>query len=365
MGLRILLASNDERYVKKLADVMSQTPLDTGDTLEISLFTDASKLEAQFEASGNAKLPKYDAAIVDESMAPTVSKGVPLTLIFAEEASRDSTTHPAFPNANYVFKFQRVTDIVKKMLLALAKYRKDMGIGDGVVCAFFSPQGGSGTSSMAAAFAIAAARMGVKPLFVSFEHFNGTELFFSSLDDANQGLYDVFYVIAGQGSAATAIDVAKAKDANGVTFLNKFPMWREVSQLDNLAVETFINAAKAAHETDIVVLDLGGGFSPLTEKTFELCDEIFIVSCQDELSKLKLSMFLDKETYFIQEYLGKCNLIVNKAQSQQAQDYADGLKSTAYVPPTQGATVAEIAANAEGYLRGLIKPSWKRSETKI
>jgi cellulose biosynthesis protein BcsQ len=361
MNIRVLIASSDVRYITRLSDVMSQTPLDTGDVLEVSLFTDGNKLDAHLKEAG--KTLKYDIALVDEPFVSGVSKAVSVVLLLTDDSTHDGNTYADYSNVLCVFKYQRVTGIVKKMLLALAKHRKDKGIGDSIACAFYSPQGGCGTSSMAVAFCMAAVRMGVKPLYVSLEYFNGAELFFRrGVDGSGQGLYDVFYIIAKQGGVTSSIDAAKVKDSSGVAFLKKFPMWMEVAQLNPASVEVFINAARAAYEVDIVVLDAGSGFAPFAEKILSCSDEIFIVSGSDEMSEFKLKTFLDKETYFIQEHLNKCNIIYNKV-SAAALTESFGCKSVTNVPVKTGSSVAAIAAAAEEHLKGLINPAWKRKET--
>ncbi|MCL2356946.1 MAG: hypothetical protein FWC70_07300 [Defluviitaleaceae bacterium] len=356
MNIRILLASRDERYAMRLSDALSQSPMETGDTIETSLFTDSVKLKNYMAA--NEKTPKYDVAIVDDSMLSAVSKAAPVTLLITEDISLDDLMNEV-NTAQYLFKFKRVTSIIRKMLLTLAKSRKDKGIGDSAVCAFYSPRGGVGTSSIAVAFAKASVAMGIKPLFVSLEHFNSTELFFG--EEGDKGLYDVFYVLAGKGGVTTAIDAAKNK-IDDVAVLNKFPAWLEVAQLTPESIEIFINAARAAHEIDVVILDLGNGFANFTEKVLRCADEIFIISGADEVSELKLNMLTDNETSFMHDFLSKSNLVYNKAVSTDAgKDY--GCKTVTYIPPKTGASVASVAGAVETHLRGLVNPLWSKKIT--
>ena len=350
MNIRVLLCSDDNRYIMRLAETMERTPPDTGDVFELSLFTDSKKLEATLSEPIKGKT-RFDIALVDESMVDFVSPHAPVVLLFTNDGTHDGAKYNGNPSITFLDKYQRVSDITKKILLALAATRPDFGIGTGAVCAFFGPSGGSGTSTIAASFAVAAALLGIKPLFVSLEQFNSTELLFTGPQTPDKGLYDVFYAIAGGTGAIATIDAVREKDSSGVAYLNKFPMWAEVVQRTPDEIKTFIDAARGSHDIDIVVLDLGSGFAAFTETVFECANEIFVVSGTDTVSNLKLKTFLDDASNFVQDYISKTNLIYNKVSGKPTESYE--CKTVTYVPSIHGLA-------AEEYLRGLVNPLWNK-----
>ena len=358
MNIRILVASNDKEYAIRLAGILERTTPHTGDVFEIALFTDNEKLIETLADSKSSGRVRFDIALIDEEISNLVLGVIPVVLLLTEEDARNGTQYAGNSSAVYVNKYQRVSDIVKNLLLALASLRSDIGIGSGIVCAFYSPIGGSGTSTLAAAFAMELAKSGIKPLYVSFEYFNGSELMFGEDNTVPQGLYDVFYAIADGGGVTATIDAVKTSDSSGVSFLKKFPFWTEVIQRTPDEIQTFINAARSAHEIDIIVLDLGSGFASFTERALQCADEIFVVVGVDPVSDLKLKALFDEETYFFQDFLNKTSLIYNKAPTNPQKSF--GCKTSMHVPHKLGVTAKDIAASAGEHLRGLVNPAWKQ-----
>jgi len=315
MNIKILLASSDSQYVQRLADIMSRTAVTTGDVIEISLFTDISKLEVYLGTkSEDEGLKKYHLAIIDESVAEALGKMDDISIIhlLTNDVVMDGIHSERWPDYTYIYKYQRVSSIVAKMFMTFSKVRGEERKGNRPVCAFFSPIGGSGSSTLAASLAMAAASEGIKPLFISLEYFNITELFFNDTNNSEQGLYDIFYVIAENGAVASAIDSAKIHDPSGIFFLKKFPIWSEVTHIEPNEIETFIDAARAAFGIDVVILDLGSTFTNFTERALHVADEIFLTSNIESTSQLKLDSFLAEGSIF-KEFVGKTNLIYNKS----------------------------------------------------
>lgn len=350
MNIRVLLYSNDTRYISRLAESIERMPPETGDIFEPFVFTDPEKLKNMFNDQSE-KRTSFDIALVEADALETVSAYVKNILLFTNETIQDGASHGGNTAIIYLDKYQRVSDIEKKILLAVASNRQDIGGGMARVCTFFSPAGGSGTSTVAASFAIAAAQQNVRPLYISLEHFNATEIFFSNLEETSKGLYDVFYAVArGKGITAT-LDAVKSKDERGVSYLTRFPSWGEVAQRTPEEIETFVAAAKSASNTDIIVIDAGSAFTHFTETIFNNSDDIFVVSNATPTSELKLNSFFSNETAIYSKHIDKMNIIFNAANTTQTNSY--GCKTVTQVPHILGATV-------ENYLRGLINPLWSR-----
>jgi len=359
MIIRVLLASNDAGYITRLRDVMSRTSTATGDSLEIALFTDNDKLLAEITGGRS----RFHVALVDEGMSSLVVDWVPVLLLLTENDAIDNMDHDSIPYALWAYKYQRVSTLVSKLIMAQAKKYGYEGRSSAATCAFFSPAGGVGTSTTAASFAMAAAAVGVRPMYVSFEYFNSTECFFKDTYGTEQGLYDIFCTITEEGKVVTSIDTAKAKDVSDVAFIKKFNMWTEAGQITPDEIETFIGSAKAANDVDLLVLDLGSGFASFTDRALECADEVFVVADSSPISRSKLDILFDTKTSSFSGFLNKTNLIYNKADAMTPKE-TYGCKSLTNIPNYQGADVGNITLSAERALRGLIKEEWKpKSET--
>ncbi|MCL2616205.1 MAG: hypothetical protein FWD96_01020 [Defluviitaleaceae bacterium] len=348
MEIRVLLASEDARYVTRLAEVMARTPGDLGEALEISLFTEKDKLAAALRVKSTDSV-RFDVALVDEDMADLVKETTQHLLLFTEDSTKDAVPHTKLTTATCVYKYQRVQDVVRKMLATLIS-----GGAAASVCAFISPVGGSGTSTVSAAFANAVASTGSTPLYISFECFNTTELFFSDTDNSDQGLSDVFCVIAQGGGVTAAIDTAKATDGHGVTFLKKFASWVEPALVGAAQMDAFIDAARISSGTNVIVLDLGCGFPHFTQSILRRMDHIFVVAGNDVVSQSKLKILFDNKLPLMREHLRKTHIILNKcAQDRTEAAGKFNCASLTYIPVISAETAADIADTASVHLREL------------
>ncbi|MCL1935765.1 MAG: hypothetical protein FWF57_05255 [Defluviitaleaceae bacterium] len=349
MIIRMLVYSEDTSYAIRLKDILSKTNLATGDSLEISLFTDKSKLEREKITS------RYHIALIDENIVPTVKDCASIIMILTDNDSLDNIPYENFPHTVWIYKYQRVSAMLDKFLMVYAKRFGGKAISNAVVCAFYSQVGGSGTSTIASAFAIAAAGAGINPLYVSFEHFNSTDVFFKDLYGKSGGLSDIFRIITEHGMVGAGVDTIKTRDNTGVNFIKKFKLLEEVSQITPDEIETFISGARTANEVDLLVIDLGSGFNYFNDKVFECADEIFLVTDSHGVSNFKLEMFF-KETHFA-NFSDKINIVFNKTQIHNVQNTNYRCKSTIRVPSFLNTDNALF--QIENILRGTIKEEWK------
>ncbi|MCL1999417.1 MAG: hypothetical protein FWG65_11700 [Turicibacter sp.] len=347
MIIRTLLASLDTDYIQRLAIGLEKTPTPTGDTLEIVLFTDSGKMTETLKSDGG----KFHVALVDETLAEFAVKQVPVVLALTDDNAKDGAKSE---NLQYVYKFQQLTTIVRKLIMAQASKRTHEGKGNGVICAFLSIVGGSGASTLSASFALAAARLGLRPLYVSFEHFNTTELFFTDTTNSDEGLDKIFYIVADGGGISTAIDVAKAVDSSGVAFLKKFAAWTEIDQLQLNDLETFIDATRSVKDIDLTILDMDSGLNPLSKKILATADEVFIISDCHEIATHKLRTLYNQNT---PAYIKNANLIINKNDGKTPITDDFGTKTKTFIPNIPNATPTAL----QQHLQALLK-NYKRQE---
>lgn len=368
MNIRVLLACSDINYIARLSEVLSKTPPDVGNVLEVTLFTNKEKLATALEGKKGRSRTRYHVALMDREMAEgfTNPGRIPAVLLLTDDESKNGITPEDELADEYIYKYQRISDIAKHLgKVFVSKHKGYDTKKGGAVCAFFSSAGGVGTSTVAASFAMAAAKAGVRPLYVSFEPFNSTEIFFTDVTPGRQGLKDVFAYKNDTGMSA-AIDLIKSKDASGVSFLRKFSQWGELADVEPGDVERFIDAARYAEEIDLVILDLGCGGIGFTERALGSTDEAFIVTGPHDTALLKLKRLLDKDAFIYNECLDKTHLIYNRASVNDPaidKDEDFGLRSVAYIPTVKGATPISVAASVTGHVSGLVNPDWKPSVT--
>ena len=355
MNIDILLIGEDENYIRRLADIMKRSKPQTGDSLNISVFTDIGKLGVSLTEKNGGRRGRYHIALIDEDAdTKGIDFGDTLVIMMTEESDRNNVDYPLETGKKVLrlYKYQRVSGIIGAVLVKYAKERDIVKKGSAAVYAFFSPQGGGGTSSVAAAYAVALSRSKIKPLYVSFEVFNSTELFFND-DTGRQGLSEIFAMIAAKESVLATVDAIKNNDARGVSFLKKFTLWTEVAEIKPDEMKEFIEAARASYGVKAVILDMGSAYAHFTDTAFDCADEIFVVADVTGPWQNKFDTLLDKNAAFTKYYQDKINIVFNKSGGQERYPGLNAGK-TVYVRNFMIRPPAELIDAAAGDLTGSV-----------
>jgi len=341
MNIRVLLAGSDMNYISRLSDIISRTSAGKDNVLEVTIFTNRDKLKATLEGKKGATRTKYHIALVDESLVDILHENGEFStlVVLTDDSNKDGTIGE---NSELcVYKFQQVSEIVKKFMSAFTGENKNNHCH---TCVFYSDIGGVGTSTVAVAFAMAAVKEGKRPLYVSFENISSTEAFFKD-NNITQGLSDVF-ACKKDDDMKSAINTTKAQDASGVYFLKPFSSespTTKISQVESASMTMFIDSVQAIEDIDMLVLDLGAGWQGCLDRA----DGIFIVSSNGQIAQMKLAQMLDKY-----EHLSKTYLVCNRGQDSN-NDY--GCKSLTHIPSVMGGSASAVAASITGYVSGLVQ----------
>ena len=350
MNIRVLLAGSDMNYISRLSDIMSRTSAGKDNVLEVTIFTNRDKLKATLEGKKGATRTKYHIALVDESLVDVLHENGEFTtlVVLTDDSNKDGAMGEG--SEVCVYKFQQVSEIVKKFMYAFTGEIKDSS--NCKTCVFYSDIGGVGTSTVAVAFAMAAAKEGKRPLYVSFEKVSSTEAFLRD-NNISQGLSEVF-ACQKEEDMKNKINIIKAQDASGVHFLKPFTSANSVSgnatktsqaqsQMESTSMTMFIDAVQACEDIDMLVLDLGVGWLGCLDRA----DGIFIVSSNGQIAQMKLAQMFDKY-----EHRNKTYLICNRGQDAN-NDY--GCKSLTHIPAVMGGSASAVSASITGYVSGLVQ----------
>jgi len=282
MNIKVLLASEDKEYTSRLGKLMKVANTPTGDKLEISIFDDIEKLKKE-----NFESNRFNITLTDDKLLSLTSHLSPLNIVFTED---DSLDEEKFEENNiWLYKYQRASSIINKLVFHQSNLRKSKGLGTASVCLISSIS--DSFKKLPSSLALSLASSEVKPLYVNFEIFNTTDLVFKDTYSSNKGLYDVFCSIAAKENVTSSINTLVQID-RGVKYIKRFRDWREVSDISEEELETFIEAARAANEVDLVILDFGTNYGKAFVRALDLADEIIVFCDEDEQSKFKLDIFM-------------------------------------------------------------------------
>lgn len=355
MNIRLLLASEDANYTSRLGELLQGDTSQTEDLFEIFSYTEKKTLLDFFQQESK----QFEICLVDEPLLETVSERSSLVFVLTEDVLKDCAHYDSeIKNIFYLNKYQRASAILRKMNLEFSKLRTGTEkIGDAKLSVFLSPVGGVGTSTLSAAFALACRQREKTPLHISLERFNSSTAFFNSeaYDQGDKGLYTVFEVLLSQkGDVVQTINSAREKDEEtGVFFLRGFPAFSEVLERTEDEIEKFINAARGANDTDMVVIDLGDPITPFAKKVLELADDVYVVGGASQTAQLKLKTLLQDTDGFFDDFLSKTALIYNKTQSEIGT-LELGVKKTLRLPRLAVSDEVRVAKGLSAQLDTLV-----------
>lgn len=211
MKVKAAVVSNDAEFIERFARVFQRK---YGDKITLLLFSNMSMLKQ------NLKDHVVDLLMIDQDMEidkNEIPEGVSVGIFSRISDIEEINGIPA------VCKYQKAESLYKGMLSIYAEYapnfrlkRRDF---DARFVLFLSAQGGCGTSSAAAAYAMRRALEKKKVFYLTLERFGSSNLYFNSANSLS--LSDIIYSLKSKSSnLLLKLESAVQEDASGVDFLN-------------------------------------------------------------------------------------------------------------------------------------------------
>jgi len=184
------------------------------------------------------------------------------------------------------------------------------------IIAVYSPIGSSGKTCIAASSSIQSAQRGMTVLYLNFENVQTTSLLFSTNYEVN--LSDLLYHMKDKDSKLQ-LKIEGARCIDPETRIHYFVPPDRLTELDEITpdeIKRFIKELKAMGQYDLVFLDMSSSFNMFNIALLEECDQIFYISLQDSVSRLKSRMVLDEIGLLSEKngcpFLDKFTFIQNK-----------------------------------------------------
>ncbi|AUG57039.1 MAG TPA: hypothetical protein DCE02_04890 [Ruminiclostridium sp.] len=221
-----------------------------------------------------------------------------------------------------VSKYQTGTNLVNNILNIFSErsnfsiHTKE-GSNDTKIVTFFSPVGGAGTSTLAAATAFQCVQSQMNTFYLNFEGLSSTRAFFNSVDNGQNLSSILFFLKEKSKNLSLKIETGRLiDDATGVHYFlppeNSF-------DLKDMAVdemERLIDEMKAMAYYDVIIADISSELSDTNILLMQKSDCIFYVLSYDRVSKfkfeemLKAFEFLNKRKGL--DFINKGEVILNK-----------------------------------------------------
>lgn len=304
MKIRLAIIDNDENYVKRL---ISNLQVNYADKLEPYFFS-SYDLFLDFYRSNKVQVILVSEEI--EVKGEEIPKDVSFAWLVSNNAVEAIAEYPA------VGKFQKAELLYKSVLGLYADMESKIifrGDGRARCIVFSSAQGGVGTSSVAAAFALQAAERGRRPLYLSFDKFSRSELFFQG--DGNLGFSEVIYSLKTKKSnLPLKLESILKKDNSGTLFFDSCKCAGDILEINSEDIDLLFPALNGMETVDYLVVDMPLDFSQVCDTLMEkYADSIFIIDDGSTIGNIKLQRAMEiLQLRQKEQILIKTRLLYNK-----------------------------------------------------
>lgn len=258
MKIKIAIFDKDENYKNRL---LNNFQVKYADKLELYVFSDAEALY------NNLKSNHIDVVLIDDSLrikADNLPEGILLIYLCKTMGIEEIEGTPS------ICKFQKIETIYKQILGLYAENASNLKIKENGSSArivlFVSAQGGSGTSSAAAAYALKCALDKKKVFYLNLELLGSPDIYFSS--DGMMSFSDVIYALKSRKSnLAIKMESSAKTDKSGVDYFDTCKNAYDMSELRDEEIGDLLHGIMQMKEYDDIVLDLSGD---MNERMFTL-----------------------------------------------------------------------------------------------
>lgn len=340
--IRILLQCDDNYFVRAFNGFASTSCQD----MEFVCFTELEKAVEHLKTTKS----RYSAVIGSPELLAQVSDERVVRMMVSEQ------TVFSDPEAMRLNIYQPGQVIITDIKNAL-RLQKGHGTGSGAqgkayIVSCFSPQGGSGKSTVSYALALAAAQRGKNALYLNFEpipcydQLEGHE-FTKELDEL---LFAVKDNRPLERIAADTVERAKS----GVLLLPAFHSAGDLLSLTEKQLDAVLRALIEAEDVDYVFIDLPAGFHPLNLWAIEQSAYVLQVFADNKPGRRRIKRCQEDPYYQDLPILGTALTVLNCCTTKEPEDGID-----AKIPESrslrQGSTVVEVQERNPEFLASCMK----------
>lgn len=285
MKLKVVILDQNTEFVNRLAKAFQKK---YEDKISLMLFSDE---EAMYNSLKNMRA---DILFSDQSEEIDESR---IGFHIVKGCFCDAPDVSEIDGIPAVCRYQKVENIYKSIIGIYAENAPDFRQKDNDsrarVVFFFSAQGGSGTSSAAAAYAMRGAAEGRKIFFLNLERLGDADLYFTG--DGNLSFSDVIYALKSRnGNLALKLSSLIQTDPSGVEFFHTCKNAYDMFELKDQETETLLSVLAHMEKYEEIVVDLSGGF---TERMIGLmqsrADRIVYIADGSECGNGKFERFCE------------------------------------------------------------------------
>lgn len=347
MKIRIAICTTDTQYEKRLTQYFQ---VHYYDKFVWNVFTQTEYLKEFLKNEG------ADIVLVDEEVKSQQEtekweeKGDFIFAWLVEELKEDE-------KQEQILKYAK-GDTIYRQLLELYSRKKSIHFqntaavsGKTEICAFISPAGGVGTSTIACAAAIHAAAL-EKVLYLNLETISASALIFA--EEGQKGFDELLFAMKSRRKALELKLVGTVRqDKSGVCFFENTKNILDMLELTQGDLKELLSAIEQTKEYDKVFLDVGNGLGEKEVAAMMYANRLNLIVDDSENTRLKLDRYLDT-LHLIEEknqtdIASKIRIFYNKVMKQQTlpEQLAD-LRVSGAFPKIENGTYEGITGKIAG-----------------
>ncbi len=279
MRIKLAILEKDLGYLNRIVSVFSTK---YADKFQIYSFSDVDI------ALSGLNSEKIDVFIANDAFDIDFDK-LPKRCCFAYFV--DSADIDTYNDQVTICKFQKA-ELIYKQILSL--YSENAANISGIdlsedscrVVTFASPAGGVGTSTFAAAYALYLAEQKKKTLYLSFEDFGSSDLFFSG-----EGLFDmtdvIFSIKSKKANLSMKLESYIKQDPRGVYFYSAAKFALDMLELTHDEKMLLLAELQRTGSYDYIVVDSSFGLDKAHNELFRKSNTVVMISDGTETANLK------------------------------------------------------------------------------
>lgn len=338
MKIKLALLDKDINYLNRLAMVFNTQ---YADKMEIHLFTGADSIYENLESE------KIDALIASDVFDIDMDE-IPARCAFAYFV--ESMGIESVKNQKAICKFQKAELIYKQILniyadkaaLVTGKKHGESGVRTIMFTTF---SGGTGCSSLAAAFASKVAQRNKKVLYLNLEKMGDAGLFFDG--EGQLSLSDVIYALKSKkANLSLKIQSSVKTSTEGVNYFAAPKMALDVMELKVNEVSELLDEVQSCGY-HYVIVDAGFNFDDMGYMLWKKADEVVLVSDGSEIANSKFERAYNSMKIIQGKdeklRLEKANLIYNKFSNKTSKTMAGiDVNELGGIPKYEHATTKQV-----------------------
>lgn len=338
MKIRIAILEQDKNYLQRL---LSAFETKYEDKIEMYSFTEE---KLALDAVKNNKISVF---LTGDNFAVN-KKQMPDKCGFAYLV--DTPDIEVLNGEKAICKFQKI-DLIYKEIVSLYSENaldkiKNYDEGSARIITFISPSGGTGTSTMAVAFAKYFAKCGKKTLYFNTEELGDSSIYF--MGEGQFTFDDVIYAIKSKkANMSLKFESTVKQDISGVYFFSPGNKALDVIDLTREEISQLLVDLKMSGIFDVIIWDMDYSFNELRSSRMELVSDIVAVSDGLELSLSKFRRMYESleilERQRKVDVMDKMWIVYNKFSNKMSRSIGiDDIRELGGAPRYEHATVNQI-----------------------